>query len=120
MKIFNTLKHRGMMFKSVAKEREGASYTEKVDEMSGTAKGQQSTKSGGPSPRGAEVFGRKDLEAKRLAQRKITPRNIVAFVMEWSKNVRVDLTDFMVERFDPVEVTSGVKLPANYPFKLLL
>jgi hypothetical protein len=100
MKIFHTLKYRALMFKTVAKEKDGATYAEKVEEMTTSAKGQQSTKTGAPSPRAAEVFGRKEFEAKRLAHRRITARNIMMFFTEWAKSVRVDLTDVLLERFE--------------------
>jgi hypothetical protein len=100
MKIFQTLKQRGLMFRTVAKEKDGASYLEKVDEMIGTAKGQQANKATGPSPRAADIFGRKDVEDRKKAHRRISSRDIMTFVMEWAKKTRLDRTQFMFEMLE--------------------
>jgi hypothetical protein len=100
VKICQSLKHRGIMFKTVAKEKDGPSYNEKVEDLCSNYKAQQGPKATGPSQKAAEVFGQREAQEKRLASRVVTVKHVITFLQEWSKTVRIDLTEVILTRYE--------------------
>jgi hypothetical protein len=100
VKICQSLKHRGIMFKTVAKEKDGPSYNEKVEDLCSNYKAQQGPKAAGVSQRAAEVFGGREAQEKRLANRVITVKHVVTFLREWAKTVRVNITEVLLTRYE--------------------
>jgi hypothetical protein len=100
VKICQSLKHRGIMFKTVAKEKDGPSYNEKVEDLCSNYKAQQGPKAAGASQRAAEVFGRREAQEKRLANRVVTVKHVMTFLQEWVKTVSINLTEVLLTRYE--------------------
>jgi hypothetical protein len=82
VKICQSLKQRGIMFKTAAKEKDGPSYNENVEDLCSNYKAQQGPKATEPSQRAAEVFGRREAQKKRLTSRIVTVKHVITFLHE--------------------------------------
>lgn len=100
LKIWHTLKVRGNMFKAVAKEADSKNYLQEMDTIAARFKNQMSQKPE-PSfnPKAAEIFGRKDVEDKRLGAREITVADIVTFIEGCGRGARRIVSDVILERY---------------------
>jgi hypothetical protein len=95
LRIFEILKSRFLIFKSVAREKEGnddlESFTNRLKQMQGQSRPAYTVK-------GIEVLCRKDAEEKRLKNRRVDAKSVLAYLKEWKKNVRIDVRKLLLER----------------------
>lgn len=100
IRICQTLKARGQMFRTVARENDGKSYIQEVDNFQERWKRQMTPKPAPVyNPKVAEILGRKDLEERRLSTRQITPADIIAFIEGCSRGARRSIPNVILERY---------------------
>ena len=100
LKIYQSLKHRGNMFKAVAREDGDKTFVEETERLYNNFKNPVPTRGTAAfNPMAQEVFGNADVERQRLSIRAITGKDIIAFLSACGRGVRTYVPDLILEKF---------------------